>query len=240
MRSTSIHCRRAAMRPVVCALVVAAAPAALTAACGGGPSAASPGASAAAGPAGASASARPPSSVPVIALVMHPRHTAGLYAALPGGLFWTTDHATSWRPVPAAPPGYYLGVWVGPQAAVHALRGVRRDHRQPLPPDQVERRRLHVDGLTDGGAPQPSGYVPKIWLGDRESGPAAIYLVPLRGEGLYRSLDRGDTWVRLRGAASRRAWALRDRVRPLPAAAQRAVDAFMVPFRRTGPTGRWR
>lgn len=165
---------------------------------------------------------------------MHPRHTAVLYAALPGGLFWTTDHATSWRQVPAAPPGHYLGLWVDHRPPYTLYAEYAATTITPLRLIRSNDGGSTWTDLTEGGAPQPSGYVPEIWLGDRESGPAAIYLVPLRGEGLYRSLDRGDTWVRLLGVASRRAWALRVRVRPLPAAPQRAFDAFMAPFEANG------
>jgi hypothetical protein len=163
---------------------------------------------------------------------MHPLHTAVLYAALPTGLFWTTDHATSWRPVDVAPPGYYYGLWV--------------DHRPPYTlyaeytATTVNPLRLirSNDGgytwmdLIDGGAPQPSGYLPGLWLSDRRSGPAAVHVVGVKDDrfGVWRSLDRGDTWVRLRGAERRRAEALRNKVRPLPAVAQRALDAFMAPF----------
>lgn len=229
MRTTSSHGRTIG-GSVLCVLVLVPVLAVLSAACGERGADSRPGASATALPAGSAPTARPPSGLPVTALVMHPLHTAVLYAALPDGLYWTTDHATSWRPVAGAPPGCYIGLWVDHRAPYTLYAEYMATTINPLRLIRSNDSGYTWTDLTDEGAPQPSGYLPGLWLSDRKSGPAAVYVVPSRGGGVARSLDRGHTWVRLRGVAERRAMTLRDRVRPLPAAAQRALDAFMAPF----------
>jgi hypothetical protein len=231
MGTTSTH-RRTAGRSIACVFVRAAALGVFAAACGGRGTDSSLGTNAAAGPADASPTARPPAGAPVNALVMHPLHTAVLYAALPDGLYWTTGHATSWRLVPVAPPGYYLGLWVDRRPPYTLYAEYFAGTIDPLRLIRSNDGGYTWTDLTDGSAPQPIGDVSGVWLVDRRSGPAAVHVVGDKGGhfGVWQSLDRGDTWVRLRGAESRRAEALGARARPLPAAAQRALDAFMAAF----------
>ncbi len=165
-------------------------------------------------------------------LVMDPSNPSILYAATPAGLFKSTDGAESWNQLPT------VGEILTPMAIAI----------DPASPSTVylhtfmlgETRPFRLWRSDDGGAtwvdlrdestPGMYGYVPGFSF-DTASTPSTVYMLGTSGSdnetNLWRSTDRGETWIRLSKAEEDQAFALRDTLPSKPAAAQRALDAFL-------------
>jgi Tol biopolymer transport system component len=85
--------------------------------------------------------------------------------------------------------------------------------------------------LSDAGSPRVSVWEPFVWF-DVTATPSTVFMWGLRGADLrvYRSSDRGETWTRDRTAERQKPpRGPCDVRRPMPAAARKALDAFMTP-----------
>ena len=192
--------RRRGLWLLVSLHVLAAIPG-LVAACGDRRAVLSSGAGPAAGAASDSPTAGSPHDDYVSSLVMDPRYSSVLRAALPGGVFWATDHAASWRPLPAlGGAAYAVDVDFG-RPFTRCAEYVTDDTVQPLRLIPSDDDGYTWTDLTDTGATVPNGYLRGIWLGLGRSAPSAIYLWGEKGgrAGFWCSTDRGDTWKVLRG-----------------------------------------
>jgi hypothetical protein len=161
---------------------------------------------------------------------MDPSDPSILYATTmtPRALFKSSDRAGSWKRLPTI-AGDIEVIYLDPAspATIYALYSKN---------DAVPHLRLQRsdDGgatwvdLSDAGSPKTNGYFALVWF-DATSTPSTVYMYGQRGEDMnvYRSTDRGDTWTRLGAAGQHKAEALQKTPRPMPAAARKALAAFL-------------
>jgi len=176
--------------------------------------------------------AGPTRGLPLTALDMDPSDPSVLYAATTEGLFKSSDGAESWSRLPGTSRGIYWTVAVDPIAPSTIYAIALKD--DAVPPGRLQRS---DDGgatwvnLSDAGSPRIIGYEAFVWF-DATSTPSTVYMRSADTH-VYASIDRGETWTRLRGAAEQdQPWDLRDTPRQMSAAARQALDAFMAPFGR--------
>jgi hypothetical protein len=192
----------------------------------------------------ASAAAAAPSNNPgagsaggaiVAALDMDPSDPSVLYAATTEGLFKSSDGAESWSRLPGTFKGIYWTVAVDPTAppTIYAI-SLKDD---AVPPGRLQRSDdsgATWVSLSDPGSPRIYGYEAFVWF-DVMATPSTVYAWGMKGGDwhVYRSSDRGETWTRDPTEQQNPPWDPRAVPRRMPAAARKALDAFMAPFEST-------
>jgi hypothetical protein len=181
-----------------------------------------PAASAGATPA-AGAEAAPTGFQAVTALVMDPgdpRDPSVLYAATPLGLFKSTDGARSWHPLTSLADHGVYAVYLDPTSppTVYAIYSTG-DADPGLALQRSDDGGATWADVSKAGPPRIHGWSLGLWF-DATSKPSTVYMWGWRDDGLhvFRSTDRGENWTALRGAAQKKAAALRDAGRPSSAA----------------------
>jgi photosystem II stability/assembly factor-like uncharacterized protein len=170
--------------------------------------------------------------VPIDTLIMDPSNPSVLYARTAAGLFESSDGAASWHQTLSfsAFVGQVFAVAFDPASpsTVYMIALLSGDSPWPTQLLRSDDGGVTWTHLTDASTPKPSGWFAAIWF-DAASTPSTVFMWGNNGsgdDGWYRSTDRGETWTGPTEEEADQAITIRH----LPAAAQQALDAFLVSF----------